>query len=149
MDPVDYRDERVTTGTPPASPAAEPAQPYAAAPATTTTRTSASRTATYSGGTRAAQLVWLIVGIVDVILALDFIFRAAAGANTGFAHYVYRIGGALASPFDGIFSNTTIVNGGPTFIRWADVLALVIYTLAALAVARLVQIVATPRSGPA
>jgi hypothetical protein len=146
MDPVDYREERVTTGTPSAPPVAEPAQPYVPAPAPVTTRTYASRTATYSGGTRAAQLVWLIVGIVDVILALDFIFRAAAGANRGFAHYVYRIGGWLASPFDGIFTNTAIVNGR-AFIRWSDVLAVAIYTLAALAVAKLVQIVATPRAG--
>ena len=161
MDPVDYREERVSTGTAPtATPVATPAPvtapgvapvqpaagPYIPTPApTTTTRTYASRTPTYSGSSRLAQLVWLVVGVVDAILALDFIFRAAGGANTGFAHYVYRIGGWLAAPFAGIFTNTPITNGR-TFVRWADVLAVVIYTLAALAVVKLVQIVATPRA---
>jgi hypothetical protein len=156
MDPVDYREERVTTGTtPPETPAAAPgvppaepaAGPYIPTPApTTTTRTYASRTGTYSGGSRVAQLVWLIAGVVDVILALDFIFHAAGGHNTGFAHYVYRLGGWLAAPFDGIFSNTPIVFGR-SFIRWADVLALVIFSLAALAVVKLVRIASTPRAG--
>jgi hypothetical protein len=162
MDPFDHREERVTTGTTPAAtPAATPAPatapgvapaqpaagPYVPTPApTTTTRTYASRTGTYSGSSRLAQFVWLVVGIVDVILALDFIFRVAGGANTGFAHYVYRIGGWLAAPFDGIFTNTAITNGR-TLVRWADVLAVVIYSLAALAVVKLVQIVATPRAG--
>ncbi|MEO8898958.1 MAG: hypothetical protein ABI352_09275 [Candidatus Dormibacter sp.] len=165
MDPVDYREERVTTGTAPAAapapgvgPAAVPpaapvgatgpvgaaAGPYIPTPATTTTtRTSASRTSTYSGSNRLVQFVWLILGIADVILAIDFIFRAAGGANTGFAHYVYRFGGWLAAPFDGIFTNTPLTNER-TFVRWADVLAVAIYSLATLAVVKLVQIFATP-----
>jgi hypothetical protein len=167
MDPVDRREERVSTGAaqaatplatpapvataaPAAAPAVTPVQPaagpYIPTPApTTTTRTYAGRAPADSGSSRLARLVWLLVGIVDVILALDFIFRAAGGANTGFAHYVYRIGGWLAAPFAGIFSNTPLTNGR-TFVRWADVLAVVIYTLAALAVVKLVQIVATPRA---
>jgi hypothetical protein len=151
MDPADFREERVTTGTTvtpggtaePAAPAYTPPAPPTAVAPTTTTRTYASRTSEYSGGSRAVQVVWLILGVVDVILALDFIFRAAGGANTGFAHYVYRIGGWLAGPFDGIFTNTAIVNGR-TFIRWADVLAVVIYSLVALAIAKLVQIISRP-----
>ncbi|HEX4755453.1 MAG TPA: hypothetical protein VH661_06850 [Candidatus Dormibacteraeota bacterium] len=159
MDPVDYREERVSTGTASAAtPVATPAPatapgvatvrpaagPYIPTPApTTTTRTYASRAPT-SGSSRLAQFVWLVVGVVDAILALDFIFRAAGGANTGFAHYVYRIGGWLSAPFAGIFTNTPITNGR-TFVRWADVLAVLIYTLAALAVVKLVQIVAPPR----
>jgi hypothetical protein len=157
MDPADFREERVTTGTtvtpggaePVAGAPAPPPPPVAPAPAaapTTTTRTYASRTTVPSGAGRLAQAVWLILGIVDVILALDFIFHAAGGHNTGFAHYVYRLGGWLGAPFDGIFSNTTIVYGR-TFIRWADVLAVVIYSLAALAVTKLVVIFSRPSRG--
>jgi hypothetical protein len=159
MDPAEFRQERVTTVA--TEPVAEPAAPAGAAvpaetPATravapaavapvasaTTTRTTTS-TAAYSGAGRISAVVWLIVGVVDAILALDFIFRAAGGANTGFAHYVYRLGGWLAAPFDGIFQTTALVNGN-TFIRWADVLAVAIYSLAALAVATLIRIMARP-----
>jgi hypothetical protein len=119
--------------------AAAPAAPVAAR--TTVTR---SRTGVYSAGSRLTQLIWLLAGVADIILALDFIFKAANANNTGFAHYIYRLGGWLAAPFNGIFNNTA-TNG--TVYRWADVLAVVIYTVAAWILARLVTITAAPRTG--
>lgn len=157
MDPVEVREQRVSTGSPVApTPASEPATPdasvdavgrRAATPATVepaTTRTYSSRSV-YTSTNRVNQFIWLLAGIAGAILVLDFIFRAAGGANTGFAHYIYRLGGWLAAPFDGIFSNA-IVNH--TLIRWADVLALVVYTLAAFALTRLVLIMSRPRGAP-
>jgi hypothetical protein len=133
---------------PVAAPAAAPfpAAPFAAGPVTPASGTSvySSRVAVYPVGYRTIQLIWLIAGVVDIILALDLIFRAANANNTGFAHYIYRLGGWLAAPFNGIFNNTT-ANG--TVVRWGDVLAIVIYTVAAWIVTRLVRITATPRTG--
>ncbi len=103
-----------------------------------------SRVGVYPVGYRTIQLIWLIAGVVDIILALDFIFRAANANNTGFAHYIYRLGGWLAAPFNGIFNNTA-TNG--TVLRWGDVLAIAVYTVAAWIVTKLVRISATPRSG--
>ncbi|HSP64558.1 MAG TPA: hypothetical protein VLO10_00060 [Candidatus Deferrimicrobium sp.] len=122
------------------------AAPVAAAPVAPATGTtvSSSRTGVYPVGYRTIQLIWLVAGVVDLILALDFIFRAANANNTGFAHYIYRIGGWLAAPFNGIFNNTT-ANG--TVLRWGDVLAIVIYTAAAWIITKLVRISATPRTG--
>jgi hypothetical protein len=123
------------------------AAPVAAAPVAPAAGTSvySSRVGVYPVGYRTVQLIWLIAGVVDLILALDFIFRAANANNTGFAHYIYRIGGWLAAPFNGIFNNTTASNG--TVFRWGDVLAIVIYTVAAWIIAKLVRISATPRTG--
>jgi hypothetical protein len=104
-----------------------------------------SRVGVYPMGYRTIQLIWLIAGVVDIILALDFIFRAANANNTGFAHYIYRLGGWLAAPFNGIFNNTTTANG--TVFRWGDVLAIVIYTVAAWIITKLVRITSTPRTG--
>ncbi len=101
-----------------------------------------SRVGVYPVGYRTIQLIWLIAAVVDLILALDFIFRAANANNTGFAHYIYRLGGWLAAPFNGIFNNTS-TNG--TVLRWGDVLAIVIYTVAAWIITKLVRISATPR----
>jgi hypothetical protein len=128
-----------------AAPAAPPltAAPTVAPAATTTVRTS--RAGVYPVGFRTIQLIWLIAVVVDIILALDFIFRAANAHNTGFAHYIYRLGGWLAAPFNGIFNTTTAANG--SVIRWSDVLAVVVYTVAAWIVTRLVRITATPRTG--
>jgi hypothetical protein len=109
----------------------------AAAPVATSTGAS-------SVGSRLIQLVGLIAGVVDIILALDFAFRAVPANNTGFAHYIYRLGGWLAAPFDGIF-NTTTANHGTSVFRWSDVLAVVIYSVAAWIVARLVRITTPSR----
>jgi hypothetical protein len=159
MDPSQVPEERVagSTGAAPAegvAPAGEaplvgtraPVAPAGtAAPAATGTRVSRSRADGYPVGSRIIQLVWLIVGVVDIIIALDFIFRAASANNTGFAHYIYRLGGWLAAPFDGIFNSTTAANGTSVF-RWSDVLAVVIYSIAAWIVTKLVRITASPRT---
>lgn len=157
MDPVDIREERITTGAgvppaggpPPVNPygVPPPVSPYgvAGAPATTAVYT---RTSIYPAGWRTIQLIWLIVGVVDIIIALDFVFRAAGGHDRGFAHFVYRLGGWLAAPFDGIF-NTTAVAHGTSVFRWSDVLAVAIYSIAAWILAKLVRILSTPRTGPA
>ncbi|PZR82330.1 MAG: hypothetical protein DLM65_04050 [Candidatus Aeolococcus gillhamiae] len=196
MDPIEVREERVSTTTPavpatpvvPAAPVVPPADaapaergfpvhgteatapveqvpvaaapvaaapvaaapvaaaPVAAAPVAPAAGTSvySSRVGVYPIGYRAIQLIWLIAAVVDIILALNFIFRAANANNTGFAHYIRRLGGWLAAPFNGIFNNTA-TNG--TVLRWSDVLAIAVYTVAAWIVTKLVRISATPRSG--
>jgi hypothetical protein len=121
-----------------------PVPPVATGAPAAAATVSSSRVGVYPVGYRAIQLVWLIAGVIDVILALDFIFRAAKANNTGFAHYIYRLAGWLAAPFNGIFNNTTASNG--TVLRWGDVLAIVIYTIGAWIVTKLVRITATPRS---
>ena len=97
------------------------------------------------GGLRLVQLVWLAALVVDAVIALDFIFRAVAAHNVGFAHYIFRINGWLIAPFAGIFSNTNA--HGVATLRWSDVLAFVVYTVAAWIVAKLIRIASTPRPG--
>ena len=136
----------VAAGPVTAAPAA--AAPVAAAPVAATpagTSVYSSRVGVYPVGYRTIQLVWLIAAVVDIILALDFIFRAAKANNTGFAHYIYRLAGWLAAPFNGIFTSNTAANG--TVVRWADVLAVAIYSIAAWIVTKLVRITSTPRTG--
>ncbi len=152
MDPAEGQKERVATGDSVAPTGTAPpvaAAPYSsAAPAAPVAARSGPQSSRVGGspvGSRLIQLVWLIAGVVDAILALDFIFKAVGANNTGFAHYIYRLGGWLAAPFNGIFTNTAVANG--TVIHWADVLAVVVYTIAAWIVTKLVSILATPRTG--
>ncbi len=170
MDPNDVREERVSTGSyttpaestgayaapvesgpPPApgGPAYVPVAPRAVAPVTTSAQTTVTRGRGGPSPTayRINQMIWLLAGIVDALLALHFIFRAVGARNTGFAHYIYRIGGYLASPFEGIFNNTAA--NGVAVIHWADVLAIVVYTAAAWIITKLVKILAGPRAAGA
>lgn len=151
MDPT-VRSDRVATDTgvapaeevaPGATPLVGHRDPVAPVGAAVPVATS---TGGYSVGSRLTQLIWLIAGVVDIILALDFVFRAVPANNTGFAHYIYRLGGWLGGPFDGIF-NTTTANHGTSVFRWSDVLAVVIYSIAAWIVARLVRITSPSRRG--
>jgi hypothetical protein len=132
MDPSEVRQDRVASNT--------------TAPATGTGGSTTRPAGDYQVGNRISQLVWLIAGVVDAILALDFIFRAAGAHNTGFAHYIYRLSNYLASPFSGIFNTTTAANGA-SVMRWGDLIAIVVYAVAAWIVTKLVRIVANPGTG--
>ena len=83
--------------------------------------------------------IWLIAGLVDVVLALDFLFHSFGANSIGFARWIFTVGRDLASPFAGIF-NTTYAAPGSTVI-WADVLAIAIYTLVAFILVKLVGII--------
>ena len=131
-EPVEVREEHVAAGRR-VGPGA-PGTPYASG----TPSLYAGRAAIVPVGYRARQLIWLIVGVVDAVLALRFIFLGAGANDTGFASFVYAVGGALAAPFRGIFGSGSAGNGHP--LEWADIVAIVIYTLAAWVVAKLVMI---------
>jgi len=93
-------------------------------------------------GYRLGELVLLSVAIVDAFLALDFVFRATAVSQDGFVSVVDRVGGALASPFAGIFRSGVPQLGHTTY--WAALLALAVYTLAALVLLRLLHLLSSP-----
>ena len=92
---------------------------------------------------RLAQLVWVIVGVVDAILVLDFAFRLIGARDTGFVHGVYTVGSTLASPFSGIFANVPRL-GGYT-LTWSDGVAVLLCTIAGWAIVRLIRIAGGPR----
>ncbi|MEO8898806.1 MAG: hypothetical protein ABI352_05070 [Candidatus Dormibacter sp.] len=95
---------------------------------------------TMTGGL--ARLVWLAVGIVDTLLALDFVFRLIGAHDDGFVHGVYVIGSTLASPFNGIFAS--VAHQFPYTLTWSDLVALVLCTIAGWLVVRLIR-AASPR----
>jgi hypothetical protein len=131
-EPVEVREEHVAAGRQ-VGPGV-PGTPYAAGG----NSVYAGRTAVVPVGYRARQLIWLIVGVVNAILALRFIFLAAGANDEGFASFIYGVGAALAAPFRGIFGTSSAGNGHP--LEWADLVAIVVYTLAAWVVAKLVMI---------
>jgi hypothetical protein len=138
MEPVEYREERVVT---PAPAAVTPVTPVAAQPVAT-----GAVSRVYPVGYRAIQLVWFVVGLINAVLAFDFVLRLAAANDVGFAHFIYALGRVFAAPFDGIFNIT--VADGVYVARWSDLLAIAVYSLIGWGITKLVRIMATPR-GPA
>lgn len=90
----------------------------------------------WSGRPLLGRMVELAIGIVAVFLAFDFIFHAAGAADVGFGAFIFTVGTALAAPFAGIFKVTYATSG--TLIVWADVLAMVVYAIAAVIVVKLI-----------
>lgn len=133
MEPYEVHEQRVA-GT-------QPVTPVTGAPVGGVAST---RYGVYPAAYRGIQLVWLIVGIVDTIIGLDFLFRALKANDTGFADLIYAVGGALAAPFDGIFGNT--VTRSSYILRWSDILAILIYTLIGFGIVKLIRIMASPRA---
>jgi hypothetical protein len=129
-EPVEVRDEQYVAG--------RGTVPAAGAPVAGGRGVYAGRTAVVPVGYRARQIIWLVVGIVNAILALRFIFLAAGAEDSGFAAFIYTAGSALAAPFRGIFGTSSAGNGHP--LEWADLVAIAIYTLAAWVVAKIVMI---------
>jgi hypothetical protein len=106
----------------------------------TTTRTTATVTPV---GSRLQSTVWLAVGIVDVILALAFVFKLLASANVGFVGFIYSVAGYLSVPFGGVFASS--VSTGH-YAYWPDVVGIVVYLIAAWIVVSLIGIMVGRRS---
>ena len=93
-------------------------------------------------GARLKSTVWLAVGVVDLILALDFIFKLVASANVGFVGFINSVAGALNAPFRGVLASAA-PNGRTAY--WPDVLGIVVYLIAAWIVVTLIGIMAARR----
>lgn len=91
---------------------------------------------------RLQSLVWPAVG--DVILALDFVFKLLASANVGFVGFISMVAGSLAAPFRGVLASSVPSSGH--YFYWPDVVAIVVFLIAAWIVVSLIGITAGRRS---
>ncbi len=75
------------------------------------------------------QVVWYILGFIEVLLAFRFILKLL-GANQfiGFTSFVYSITNPLAAPFNGILGMSI---SGSSVIEWSTLIAAVVYLCAA------------------
>lgn len=84
---------------------------------------------------RGTQVVWYILGIIEVLLVFRFFLRLF-GANpaAGFTDLVYTLSYPFAAPFQAVFSATRV--SGSVF-EWTTILAMFVYWLVALGIIRL------------
>lgn len=84
---------------------------------------------------RGTQIVWYILGIIEVILAFRFILKLL-GANSaaGFSTFIYNVSYPFAAPFLNVFSISTLK--GSVF-EWTTILAIIVYWLIAWGIIRI------------
>jgi YGGT family len=91
---------------------------------------------------RAAAVVGLVVGIVDVIIAARFLGKLlGASAHSAFVNFIYQLSGVMVAPFTGIFGNTG--NNTNTF-ETASLVAIVVYAVIGWGLVVLIRIVTAP-----
>jgi hypothetical protein len=96
---------------------------------------------------RGTQIVWYILGILEVLLAFRFVLKLL-GANpaAGFTSFIYGVTQPFAAPFLTVFRITRVE--GSVF-EWTTLLAMIVYWLIAIAIAKLLvmgKTVSTPEA---
>ena len=84
---------------------------------------------------RGTQIVWYILGIIEVLLAFRFILKLlGANAGAGFTEFVYGVTHAFAWPFLNVF-RVTFVEG--KIFEWTTLLAMLVYYLIACGIIKM------------
>ena len=84
---------------------------------------------------RGTQIVWYVFGILEALLAFRFLLKLfGANSAAGFTSFIYSVTYPFAAPFLSVFRQTKVE--GSVF-EWTTLLAMIVYWLAALAIARL------------
>jgi SMC interacting uncharacterized protein involved in chromosome segregation len=96
---------------------------------------------------RGTQVVWYIVGLVEVLLAFRFVLLILA-ANTvaGFTDFIYTITQPLAYPFLAVFRISNIQGN---IFEWTTILAMFVYWLIGYGITKLLlmgKTVSTPEA---
>ena len=84
---------------------------------------------------RGTQVVWYILGLLEVLLAFRFGLKLlAANPSAGFSSFIYAVSHPFAAPFLKVFQATTIEGG---VFEWTTLLAMFVYLLIAWGIVRL------------
>ncbi len=96
---------------------------------------------------RGTQIVWYILGIIEVLLTFRFVLKLlAANPNAGFSRLIYGITYVFAEPFLSVFRRTQVE--GSTF-EWSTLLSMLVYWIVAIGIIKIFLIsksVSTPQA---
>lgn len=84
---------------------------------------------------RGTQVVWYILGVIEVALAFRFVLKLL-GANpaAGFTDFIYTITYVFAAPFLNVFRITHVA--GST-VEWTTILAMFVYWVLAMGIIKM------------
>jgi hypothetical protein len=92
-----------------------------------------------------ATLIYFLLGVLEVILALRFIFRLlGANQNSGFIQFLYTLSGGFVGPFNGIFNDQTI--GNTSVFEVSTLIAILVYALVGWGLVSLVRVILASNS---
>jgi len=78
---------------------------------------------------RSSQIVWYILGVIEILLALRFVLKfIGANVSAGFTQFIYVISSPLAGSFMNVVNPSQV---GKSIFDWSILLAMIIYALIA------------------
>lgn len=84
---------------------------------------------------RGTQVVWYLLGLVEVLLAFRFILKLlGANPGAGFTDFIYAMSQILVAPFIAVFGISRVQ--GSTF-EWPTLLAMFVYWVIAWGIIKL------------
>ena len=84
---------------------------------------------------RGTQIVWYILGLLEVLLAFRFVLKLlAANPHAGFSSFIYTVSYPFATPFLNVFHATNVEGG---VFEWTTLLAMFVYWLVAWGIVKL------------
>jgi len=96
---------------------------------------------------RGTQIVWYILGLVEILLAFRFVLKLlGANATAGFSSFIYGATYIFTAPFLSVFRITKV--SGSIF-EWTTLLAMFVYWVLAFGIIKLLLIgktVSTPEA---
>lgn len=96
---------------------------------------------------RGTQIVWYILGIVEILLLFRFVLKLlAANAGAFFTNFIYGVTYIFATPFLNVFKVTKIE--GSVF-EWTTILAMFVYWIIAVGIIKMFLMGKTVSTGEA
>jgi len=84
---------------------------------------------------RGTQIVWYIVGVVEVLLAFRFLLKLlGASSAAGFSDFIYGVTHIFVAPVLNVFRITQVA--GSVF-EWTTLLAMLVYWIVAVGIIKL------------
>jgi uncharacterized protein YggT (Ycf19 family) len=128
----------------------EPVRPVVpvtpATPVRPLTTSSTSRTAVHSEGSatnRTIQIIWWVVGFIDVLIAIRFLLKLFGANPAPFVRFMYDLTWPLVAPFHGIFNTA---QEGRSILEPESLVAMAIYALIGWGIVSLIRLMSRPRS---
>lgn len=104
----------------------------------TVQRRTTTQTGVTSGAVVAQRVVWFVVGAINVVISLRFLFLLlGANREAGFTDFIYSLSAPFVAPFVGIFGEPTY---GQSVFEFSSILAIAIYSLIAWGIVKLFSI---------
>ncbi len=91
---------------------------------------------------RAYQIVWYLLGFIEIVLAFRFVLRLlGANPDAGFTKLVYGISTPFAGPFLGIFRSSTTKGVETTsYFEWSTLIAAIVFAVVAWGIVKIFKL---------